>query len=158
MKHPEDKKTKELPLRKYQKIFKNKSLTKQSFKNECDINNIMKQYSNTGTFPNVNQREPIYDDFENNLDYHAAFNFVMDAQKSFYNLPSKLRSEFDNDPAKFLLFTNDPENIPKMKELGILPQEQVLTLPPEAPEEPQKKETLLSKVLPKGDENSPKTE
>ena len=39
---------------------------------------------------------------------------------AFDDLPAKVRREFDNDPFKFLEFVEDPENVERMAELGLV--------------------------------------
>ncbi len=103
----------------YRKRFHKPSLTKQSFKDECDVNRIMKNFEKTGHVDHLNNRAKLYGDFANAEDYHSSVNLVMDAQKSFDALPSEVRLRFDNQPAKFLEFANNPENMEELKTLGL---------------------------------------
>lgn len=82
------------------------SMTKQSFKAECDINNILVKYQKTGVFDHVKKYEPQYFD-ATETDYHEAMNTVVQAQEMFEDLPSKAREYFNNDPASFLKFFDD---------------------------------------------------
>lgn len=93
--------------------------TKQEFAQECDINTIMSRYINSGEMPAMNQNTPQYLDVTG-LDYTEAMNFVAGAQSLFNELPSSVRSQFDNDPAAFLDFTSNPDNYSKMAEMGLL--------------------------------------
>ena len=40
--------------------FPKPTLTKQSFKDDCDINNIVNQFKNTGQTPHLNTKNPQY--------------------------------------------------------------------------------------------------
>jgi phage internal scaffolding protein len=102
--------------------FSKPSLTKQSFRDECDINNILRKFNVTGQLP-VGSVQPQYGDFSGITDYQSALNAVMAAQDSFLALPAKVRARFDNDPALFVEFASDEANKDEMKALGLLSQE-----------------------------------
>jgi len=93
--------------------------TKQSFKDECDINTIMRRYQSSGEIPNINQQAPQYLD-ATGFDYQEAMQFVAGAQSLFMDLPSEIRNRFNNDPAAFLDFTSQEKNRPEMAEMGLL--------------------------------------
>lgn len=79
-----------------------KSRTKQSFKADCDINNILKRFDKTGVLTHMNQRQPLYIDASEMLSYRDALNQVAQVNQHFEDLPSAIRAEFDNDPALYL--------------------------------------------------------
>lgn len=115
-------------------IFTRSSRTKQSFRDECDINNILRQFNVTGELP-VGSVQPQYGDFSGITDYQSALNAVMAAQDSFLALPAKVRAKFDNDPALFVEFASNEANRDEMKALGLLHEETapaVVTSPSEA--------------------------
>lgn len=95
-----------------------KSLTKQSMKDECDIQFIIDRFQKTGMVEHRNNWEGDYGEFEA-VDYHEAMNIVTAANEMFMSLPSKIRSRFGNDPAQYLEFVQDPANITEMRELGL---------------------------------------
>lgn len=102
----------------------NSRWTKQSFADECDINTIMSRYQSTGVLPVMNEVAPQYlecpaESFQEMLD------FCRGAERLFMELPSALRARFGNDPAYFLDFCSNEQNIPEMRSLGLLakPQE-----------------------------------
>lgn len=103
-------------------VFTRPSRTKQSFRDECDINNILRQFNVTGQLP-IGSVQPQYGDFSGITDYQSALNAVMAAQDSFLALPAKLRAKFDNDPALFVEFASDEANKDEMKALGLLREE-----------------------------------
>ena len=90
---------------------------KQSFKDECDINNIVARYEKTGVLTHLNASQATYADVSELSGYQDALDKVEAARKLFMGLPSELRAQFDNDPAKYLdaLGSLTPEQI---KELG----------------------------------------
>lgn len=108
------------------KTVRHPSMTKQAFAEACDINNILREYSVTGMVSHLapNAAEGRYEDMPESVDYQEAMNVVLAAQETFATLPSKLRERFENDPAQFLEFVNDPANRAEAKELGLLKPEQ----------------------------------
>lgn len=96
-----------------------KSRTKQEFKDELDINNILKKYNKTGQLPDMIRKDPKYGDFSSPLDYQESMNLVLHAHEQFQNLPARARERFNNDPEKFLVFATDPANAKEMVRLGL---------------------------------------
>lgn len=96
---------------------------KQSFKEECDINNILARARETGTVTHVNERPGQYMELPDNLTFHESLNAVIRAQEAFEDLPSEIRRRFGNDPALFLDFVHDEENYDEMVELGLVYRE-----------------------------------
>jgi len=103
--------------------------TKQSFRDECDINIIMSRYLKTGIIDFVSKHSPQYLDLDGQ-DFTEAMLIVAEAKSLFQDLPSAIRTEFENDPAKFLDFVHDPENLPRMEEMGLLKPGAKLGTPP----------------------------
>lgn len=103
-------------------FFEGPGRTKQAHKDECDINIMMAKYQKTGQMPAANPFRPIYGDFSHIDDYQAAVNQVHEAQESFADLPSQIRSRFRNDPAELLRFMEDPANTEEAIQLGLLPE------------------------------------
>jgi len=93
--------------------------TKQSFKDECDINNIMARYRTTRLLTWTNENQPRYADCTG-YDYQVAMQTITQANGLFQGMPSALRAEFDNDPQKFLAFCEDERNLPRLEEMGLL--------------------------------------
>lgn len=91
---------------------------KQSFKAECDINNILSKYKATGIITHVKENGQ-YIDCPSGLDYQEAQNLVLEANQTFSELPAAVRQEFNNDPSQFLAFVENPENVERMQELGL---------------------------------------
>ena len=113
------------PHKRHAMVFEGPGRTKQSFKKECDINEILKQFTKTGLITHVKKHHGFYDDFTSASDYHSALNQIADAQAMFLTLPAQLRAQFDNDPAKFLDFVHDPDNEDEMREMGLLEKKQI---------------------------------
>jgi len=95
------------------------SRTQQHFKDETDINNILRQFNITGQLP-TKAISPRYGDFTNIGDYHSALNQVIAAEDEFMTLPATLRARFDNDPQELIEFLNNPENKDEAIKLGLV--------------------------------------
>jgi len=122
--------------------------TKQADKDSCDINQILAKYAKTGLVPG-NSKLPRYGDFSSAVSYQESLNLVMEAQELFSQMPAKARAFFENDPAKFLAFVEDPKNGPKLIELGLATAKPDLaTTPPPAASNPP---SDLKKEPPKSD-------
>ena len=92
----------------------------QSFKNQCDINLIMKQYEKTGMLPQQTSIPARYSDNTNIPSLEAAFEATSKAMDAFYELPPEVRRHMDNDPSQLENFINNDENIPLLKKHGII--------------------------------------
>ena len=95
------------------------SLAQQHHKDECDINNILRQFNITGLLPE-SPLSPRYGDFTGIGDYHTALNRVIAAQEEFEALPAQIRARFDNDPAQLIEFLENSDNRPEAEELGLV--------------------------------------
>lgn len=99
-------------------VFREPSLTKQSFREECDVNVVLAKYGVTpvGPHPGVS---PIFDDFSGTADFLAAQCKILDAEAHFAALPSAIRDRFKNNPAELLAFVGDPKNQDEAVKLGL---------------------------------------
>lgn len=104
------------------------SLTRQSEAQAADINYIMDKYQQTGYLPPMN-KAVFFADVSKVGNFDDAMAVVHGIEDTFMELPADVRKEFDNDPAKFIDFTNDRNNMEKMKDLGLLKADEVR--PPE---------------------------
>ena len=107
--------------RKYPRVYckiTEPSMTKQSFKDECNINKIMAKFQKLGAITHYAKHAPTYGD-ATHTELHDALNIVAEANTMFEELPSLLRKKFDNDPEKFLEFVNNDKNLEEMRELGL---------------------------------------
>lgn len=96
------------------------SMTKQSCKDECDINKILKQYQRTGIISHINNSKSQYLDLPSDVDYQFSMNTLIQAQDAFASLPSVVRDYFSNDPEKFLSAFGDPKMRNRLQEWGLL--------------------------------------
>lgn len=106
--------------------FKGPGLTKQSFKDECDVNNIVAKYQKTGAITHFAKHAPQYD-FCTGHDLKESIEIVNQANEMFAELPSAVRKLCNNDPAEFLQFVQDPANAAQMSDLGLSSNTAALT-------------------------------
>lgn len=90
----------------------------QQFKDDCDINSIMRRFQKTGAFDHVSAYQPEYG-IATPLDLHTAMNIVTRAQQMFDALPSGLRRKFNGDARELLEFVQNPDNEAAAEELGL---------------------------------------
>jgi len=110
------------PRYRVQVSFPPPGRTKQSFKDECDVNTIMRRYEATGILPEP-RGVPQYLDVSS-IDFQEAQFFIAAANSRFFSLPSRIRDRFENDPAQFLAFMEDSRNAQEARELGLVPTPQ----------------------------------
>lgn len=96
------------------------SQTKQEFKEECDINEIIRRWTKTGQLPPP-RGIPQYGDFSNVTDYTAAMRSIESADEAFSELPAYMRSRFNNNAGELLDFLADSDNTAEAIELGLIP-------------------------------------
>lgn len=94
------------------------TLTQQNFKEQCDINRIVKQYAQTGVI-NANTSIPLPDEFVGITDYHTAMNLIKRSEDAFMALEPHLRERFANNPANFVDFVTNPANIDELRSMGL---------------------------------------
>lgn len=95
------------------------SRTKQSFKEESDINKVLGKYRRSGFVEHVNLGTPIYEDFSNVGDFNQAQQAIARAESLFASLPARVRARVNNDPAQFIAYAEDPANAEELVELGL---------------------------------------
>lgn len=105
-------------------------LVEQNHKPECDINRIIQKHGMDLIRKTAAMMEPAmhFDDVTGN-DFQEAMEKVQRAKKGFMAMPSQIRDQFDNNPAKFLDFVQNPDNLPQLQEWGLAQR----PAPPPAP-------------------------
>lgn len=99
--------------------FTEESMTEQCHADEVKIQNIMKKYRDTGVIEHVNQYQGMYSDMINAPDFAEAQMQIAEAKSMFETVPAHIRSDFDNDPQKFIAFMQEPENVEAIQEYGL---------------------------------------
>lgn len=109
------------------------SRTKQSDKDNCDINLIVKRHASTGHVSHLNPAAPQFGDFTGAGDLKTAMDQVAAAEDRFMELPPEVRRAADNDPFQLLAMLESEQGQTELEEAGL-----VLTDRPEAPRETEK--------------------
>jgi phage internal scaffolding protein len=111
------------------------TLTQQHFKDETDINNILRQFNITGLLPE-NKLSPRYGDFTGISDYQSALNAVIAAESEFDALPAQIRARFNNNPEELIQFLENDKNYDEAVKLGLVEKpEASVQAPLESPSE-----------------------
>lgn len=96
-------------------------LTQQQFREDCDLNVIVKRFGlEKAPIPTDAFDPNHYGDLSNVPDLRTLLDIANDAKNSFMELPPKLRSRFNNDPAQLWAFVTDPDNADESVRLGLL--------------------------------------
>lgn len=99
------------------------SKTQQQYAEEVDINTIVERFNASGEMPPTMQF-PEQEEFIEAFDFQSAQNVIVKARESFMELPAKARARFENDPQRFMMFMNDPENQDEAIKLGLATKRQ----------------------------------
>lgn len=83
-------------------------MTKQSFRDECDVNKIVNKFSETGQLPPSN-REGIYTDSPG-MDLKESLDTVFSLKTQFSELSPALQKRFNNDYTEYASFLSQVEN------------------------------------------------
>jgi len=93
-------------------------VTDQSGGPDSDINNIVARFHKTGILPNVNV-DLVFADVSDAPSYQDALQIVINAENQFMSLDAKTRKKFDNSPAQFLEWIENPENAREVASMGL---------------------------------------
>ena len=109
------------PSPKVDQIIFGESLTEQSHKKSCDINNIVKSATlNPMLLADPAPDRKVFRDFSSGDDYLDLQNRLCEARSMFYDLPAELRAHFDHNPAKVIDFVADSNNALEAHEMGLI--------------------------------------
>lgn len=116
------------------------SKTQQHFKDECDINRIIKRFDTHGVIEHLNSRPQTYG-VASAQTFTEAMHTVSLATEEFGQLPSSVRAHFANDPALYLDALQDPLRRSEFEKLGLIdpeptPDPQKPTEQPSEPSQP----------------------
>jgi len=75
--------------------------TKQSYKDECDINMILKRFGVTGTVE-ANVRTPLQADFVASMTFQDAMNAMVSARESFDKMPDAGTCRWDSQKVELI--------------------------------------------------------
>ena len=93
-------------------------ITKQAFKDQTDINKIIKKAAVHGSLSHLQKYpEAVYGEFDGEMDLLTANDRIQKATAIFDELPAEVRREFNNNALAFVKFAGDPENNGKLRDL-----------------------------------------
>lgn len=92
--------------------------TKQSFKDQSDINHIMGRYLRSGNVDWLSRHQGAYGVFEPQT-FQDCMNIVAKAKEMFADLPAAVRKRFGHDPREFVAFSADAKNLDELRKLGL---------------------------------------
>lgn len=93
------------------KDYEDSARTKQTFKDSCDINKILKKAQVKGGLAHVQKYdEAVYGEFDPSLDLFVARDRIAQAEVIFNDLPAEVRREFNNDALAFIEFAGGKSN------------------------------------------------
>lgn len=91
----------------------------QSFKDDCDINVIVRRAMRTGVWPNKRMEVPVFGDFTNIPDYRSAQQLIVETTEQFEKIPARIRERFHNSVDEFVAFVSNPENSEDVVKMGL---------------------------------------
>lgn len=94
------------------------SLTEQTHKDQVKIQNIVKKHGAQAMCQHVEAFGGTYQNLASMPEFHDAQNIISEASSMFETIPARIRLQFNNDPATFLGFIQDPKNVEDIKNLG----------------------------------------
>ena len=119
-------------------FFNDESLTRQEFKDECDLDLMLKRFKRTPEGRAALANASGFAEGSKFLDVSAIPDFqsaraqLAQANASFMALPAIVRRRFDNDSAQFLDFILNPANIEEARSLGLAKPKEESSISPMA--------------------------
>jgi len=99
----------------FQLLHTGPGLTQQEFKDECDMNLILKKY---GIYAAANAPAMVFRDVSHGYDYLEAFNAVQEANEAFAALPADARRALDHSPLRLMELSQTPEGVAQLVKMG----------------------------------------
>lgn len=79
------------------------TLVQQHFKDEVDVNAIVRRFGLVPQLPAWN-RQGVYGDFTGVTDFDSAVERIRSTEEAFMRLPAEVRDKFANDPAELVRY------------------------------------------------------
>jgi len=97
------------------------SRTQMQYKDQVNVNNIMKKFKKTGSITHLrNAKEGVYADLTQITDYAESLMQIKKADEAFLSIPSEIRNKFQNNPANLISYLKDPKNTEEAIKHGLL--------------------------------------
>lgn len=123
--------------RAFSTVNDEESMTQQDDAKDADINVIVSRFIKSGQLPQMIQ-PALSGDFTNALDFRECQDKLTAANQAFAEIPAKIRARFSNDPAQFIEFASNPENLEELRKMGLAPP------PAPAPTKPPPMEVIIT--------------
>lgn len=107
-------------------LLREPSMTDQSYRNEVNVNSIMKKYFKDRD-ASIFRGPGSFIDLTTVTDLQGAFARVAAAEDAFMQLPSEIRTSLDNDPRNLESYLANPKNFDDAVKYGLFEK------PPEPP-------------------------
>jgi len=102
------------------------SRCKQSFRDDANINTILKRYQKTGMYHEPGKvrapRQAQFGDFSDLYDLAETLKRSNEANARFMALPATTRAKFENNVSNLLDFIHDPKNLEEAINLKLIPE------------------------------------
>lgn len=95
------------------------SLAVQSYRDDVDINKIVKRMEKGQMLDNI-RNDGRFEDVSKYTDLADAIIKVQEANELFMDIPAEVRSRFNNDPVELVEFLQDEGNRKEAEELGLV--------------------------------------
>lgn len=105
---------------KYKTIHTGKTLTRESFRDECNINTIMAKAQRGINVP-INSKSPLFGDVSDIGTYHRMNLRLQEINDEFIqSVPAEIRLRHGNDAGRFADWLQKPENKDEAINLGLI--------------------------------------
>lgn len=108
--------------------------TKQEFREECDMNVIIRRFNQSGQLPvNMQNLRPVFADVSEIGDFASAVQQVTAAREAFNALDPDVRARFSNNPVNLVQWLQDDKNYDEAVRLGFIEKKAEVPTPPPVP-------------------------
>ncbi len=90
--------------------------TKQSQKDECDINKLLERSAREGGLSHLDKYQAKYEDYSN-YDFEEHTKKIAEMASCFEELPGETKREFNQSPDEYFAFVTDPANVAELPRL-----------------------------------------
>ncbi len=102
-----------------ERVYKLHGKTKQSQRDECDINKLLERYQRDASLGHLEKYQGVYGNYAN-YDFENHVTKIAEMNTIFEQLPAEVKRDFGQSTNKFFEFVTNPENENRLTEL--LPQ------------------------------------
>lgn len=109
------------------------SKTDQQYKDEVDVNEIIRRYKKDGIVPHVKNINAQFADVSDIPDLMQGMERIAHAKEEFLRVPASIRAKHKNNVVDFYNWLADPANKEEAVELGLMKKPQQADSPKAAP-------------------------